>query len=76
MKPDQLSSSPLDAMRIPEFRSLVIGRFIFIMGLEDDEYPGGMVDLQSDQCTTRHWHRRTLRIYSCRFPCALCRSYH
>ena len=26
-------SSPLDALRIPEFRSLVIGRFIFIMGL-------------------------------------------
>ncbi len=25
--------SPLDAMRHPEFRSLVIGRFIFIMGL-------------------------------------------
>lgn len=33
MKPDQLFSSSLDAMRIPEFRSLVIGRFIFIMGL-------------------------------------------
>ena len=26
-------SSPLEALRIPEFRSLVIGRFIFIMGL-------------------------------------------
>ena len=33
MTTDQLLSSPLDAMRIPEFRSLVIGRFIFIMGL-------------------------------------------
>ncbi len=33
MKPDQLFSSSLDAMRIREFRSLVIGRFIFIMGL-------------------------------------------
>src|ERR1700686_1822961 len=33
MTTDQLFSSPLDAMRIPEFRSLVIGRFIFIMGL-------------------------------------------
>ncbi len=30
---DPLRSSPLDALRIPEFRSLVIGRFIFIMGL-------------------------------------------
>lgn len=33
MKQDQLFSSSLDAMRIPEFRSLVIGRFMFIMGL-------------------------------------------
>jgi MFS family permease len=33
MPKDQIFSSSLDAMRIPEFRSLVIGRFIFIMGL-------------------------------------------
>jgi MFS family permease len=33
MTADDLRSSPLDALRIPEFRSLVIGRFIFIMGL-------------------------------------------
>ena len=33
MTTDHPRSSPLDAMRIPEFRSLVIGRFIFIMGL-------------------------------------------
>jgi MFS family permease len=33
MTADALRSSPLDALRIPEFRSLVIGRFIFIMGL-------------------------------------------
>ena len=30
---DPRRSSPFDALRIPEFRSLVIGRFIFIMGL-------------------------------------------
>ncbi len=30
---DHPRSSPLDAMRNSEFRSLVIGRFIFIMGL-------------------------------------------
>jgi MFS family permease len=33
MTKDHPYFSPLDAMRIPEFRSLVIGRFIFIMGL-------------------------------------------
>ena len=33
MTADALRSSPFDALRIPEFRSLVIGRFIFIMGL-------------------------------------------
>ena len=33
MTTDLPGSSPLDALRIPEFRSLVIGRFIFIMGL-------------------------------------------
>ena len=33
MTTDHPRSSPLDAMRNPEFRSLVIGRFIFIMGL-------------------------------------------
>jgi MFS family permease len=33
MTPDHSPSSPLEALRIPEFRSLVIGRFIFIMGL-------------------------------------------
>jgi MFS family permease len=31
--PDPAQPSPMDAMRIPAFRSLVIGRFIFIMGL-------------------------------------------
>ena len=30
---EQSRSSPLEALRIPEFRSLIIGRFIFIMGL-------------------------------------------
>ena len=33
MSTDPVRSSPYDALRIPEFRSLVIGRFIFIMGL-------------------------------------------
>lgn len=33
MTADPLRSSPIDALQIPEFRSLVIGRFIFIMGL-------------------------------------------
>ena len=33
MTPDVSRHSPLEALRIPEFRSLVIGRFIFIMGL-------------------------------------------
>ncbi len=33
MTTDHPRFSPLDAMRNPEFRSLVIGRFIFIMGL-------------------------------------------
>lgn len=33
MTTDHPRSSPLDAMRNAEFRSLVIGRFIFIMGL-------------------------------------------
>jgi MFS family permease len=33
MNTDRPYFSSLDAMRIPEFRSLVIGRFIFIMGL-------------------------------------------
>jgi MFS family permease len=33
MTKDHPYFSSLDAMRIPEFRSLVIGRFIFIMGL-------------------------------------------
>ena len=33
MTTEQRGSSPTDALRIPEFRSLVIGRFIFIMGL-------------------------------------------
>jgi MFS family permease len=33
MTTDHPRPSPFDAMRIPEFRSLVIGRFIFIMGL-------------------------------------------
>ena len=33
MTAEQTGSSPADALRIPEFRSLVIGRFIFIMGL-------------------------------------------
>jgi MFS family permease len=33
MTANQLGSSPTDALKIPEFRSLVIGRFIFIMGL-------------------------------------------
>jgi MFS family permease len=31
--PDTVRSSPLEALRIPAFRSLIIGRFIFIMGL-------------------------------------------
>ena len=35
---DKTSGTPYDAMRIAEFRSLVIGRFIFIMGLRHDEY--------------------------------------
>jgi len=30
---DESRPSPLEALRIPQFRSLVIGRFIFIMGL-------------------------------------------
>src|ERR1700759_116318 len=30
---DQNRPSPLEALRIPQFRSLVLGRFIFIMGL-------------------------------------------
>lgn len=30
---DQYRPSPLEALRIPQFRSLVIGRFIFILGL-------------------------------------------
>jgi len=33
MTADDLRSSPIDALRIPAFRSLVMGRFIFIMGL-------------------------------------------
>jgi MFS family permease len=33
MTADHTPLSPLDALRIPEFRSLIIGRFIFIMGL-------------------------------------------
>ena len=33
MTTDQYRPSPLEALRIPQFRSLVIGRFIFIMGL-------------------------------------------
>src|SRR5882762_830031 len=30
---DQSRPSPLEALRIPQFRNLIIGRFIFIMGL-------------------------------------------
>jgi len=33
MTTDHPRGSPLDALQIPQFRSLVIGRFIFIMGL-------------------------------------------
>ncbi|MDP4213570.1 MAG: MFS transporter [Bacteroidota bacterium] len=33
MENDSLPSSPLEAIRITEFRNLVIGRFLFIMGL-------------------------------------------
>ncbi len=33
MTPDHSPPSPIEALRIPEFRSLIIGRFIFIMGL-------------------------------------------
>ena len=33
MTADPIHSSPTDALRIPAFRSLVVGRFIFIMGL-------------------------------------------
>jgi len=33
MENESLSSSPLEAVRIFEFRNLVIGRFLFIMGL-------------------------------------------
>ncbi|HCL84189.1 MAG TPA: MFS transporter, partial [Chitinophagaceae bacterium] len=33
MTKDQTSHSPTEALRIPEFRNLVIARFIFIMGL-------------------------------------------
>jgi len=33
MTMDQSRPSPLEALRIPQFRSLVLGRFIFIMGL-------------------------------------------
>lgn len=33
MTSDGFKTSPTDALQIPEFRSLVIGRFIFIMGL-------------------------------------------
>src|SRR5580765_4569917 len=33
MTTDQNRPSPLEALRIPQFRNLVIGRFIFIMGL-------------------------------------------
>ena len=33
MTMDQNRPSPLEALRIPQFRSLVLGRFIFIMGL-------------------------------------------
>jgi MFS family permease len=33
MTTDQNRPSPLEALRIPQFRSLIIGRFIFIMGL-------------------------------------------
>src|SRR5450631_3090233 len=33
MIPDPSRPSPLEALRIPQFRSLVIGRFIFIMAL-------------------------------------------
>jgi len=33
MTPDHPPFSPVEALRIPEFRSLIIGRFIFIMGL-------------------------------------------
>ncbi len=33
MQPDQSRPSPIEALRIPEFRALIIGRFIFIMGL-------------------------------------------
>jgi MFS family permease len=33
MTTDQYRPSPLEALRIPQFRSLVIGRFIFILGL-------------------------------------------
>ena len=33
MTADYSPSSPIEALRIPEFRSLIIGRFIFIMGL-------------------------------------------
>ena len=33
MTTDRFHSSPLEVLRIPEFRSLIIGRFIFIMGL-------------------------------------------
>ena len=33
MTADAARPSPLEALQIPEFRSLVVGRFIFIMGL-------------------------------------------
>jgi MFS family permease len=33
MTKDQSRPSPLEALRIPQFRNLVLGRFIFIMGL-------------------------------------------
>src|ERR1700687_4795583 len=33
MTKDQSRTSPFEALQIPQFRSLIIGRFIFIMGL-------------------------------------------
>ena len=33
MEFEQIKTDPYAAMRIPEFRSLVMGRFLFIMGL-------------------------------------------
>ncbi len=43
----QITNDPFAAVRIPEYRNLMIGRFTFCDGYADDYNSGGLVDLSA-----------------------------